>query len=773
MIDYDILEEFGTSNERLKKFFTAEMPSPRRAKKMKPEELKTIERDVEGRKKWEEKIAGWLNEHVAASLKNHTLYAAVDLAWDSMPINKTVIPLMQYATGRIDIARAVASLEKIPEGKTFIKKNARGEAVGIDLPKFTEVNINLLRSVITRRTAAQAVKYNALWPHFKYEARDRTQLGKLLADMTSEQMDIMADQFDYKHFQTQLIRDMFMYGTVTAFPRCPWEREVQIVKASSAKEFKDGKLKKKSKVVKEGVCYVNPHPSRTFFDNAYPASSINQDIGCEYVGFWDVCKYGDIANNPLFFNRKNINFSSDSISLFTAYSQYFCQYYDTVTPPTIQAPADPSASNDRKNNIGQYAVGMDSMSTFFTHLLVKVTPSNERWGTYPHPIWVLLKVGGDSTVVYAAIMPSGPGAYFGYNQNDNRLANISVAHELMPFQDQITNLFSQLLETVKSDLFSVAVLNTDVFPDDDEGRKVKKEFQEALAGKNYYASMQLLSASFDKLRSLGINLTADNIFKVVRTSPNTQITAIFEAINQTLAMADRLQVMSPHEQGQAAKHEISATESNQMATTTDTIYSFISDAVDEGRAAMKRICFESKMSLGSDDVTVSVAKRYPENLLQKAGFTVSNEDEGEHGYRVAVGNKMSLSYDYIFTSRDGGNRPSNSAAATVLVQMIQAIGSLQPALQNAIFSAMGKEKLFEIINTIWRLSDAGVDVQLEVKPGDDDALLVEDDQQVMGIIQSLAQAVHANTEDTAQIRGAVGQLMQAAGMAAPQQKTPT
>jgi hypothetical protein len=767
MIDYDILREYGTTNDRIRKFFTAEMPSPRRAKQMTPAELKEIERDVKGRQQWEAKISNWMNEHVVFSLRNHKLYSAVDLAWDSMPVNNMVVPLMQYATGRIDIATATKALNAIPNGASYLRKNEKGEVVGVDLPKFTEVNLNLIRSVLTRRVAAQSSKYNSLYPHFKYEPRDRTQIGKLKAEATSERMDIMADQFDYKHFQTQLTRDMFMYGHVSAFPRSSWEQEIQIVRASVAKEFDaGGKIKTKSKVVKEGVCWVNPHPSRTFYDTAYPPATINQDIGCEYVGFWDVCKYGDIASNPLYFNRKNINFSADSSSWYAAYSSYFNQYYDKVTPPSIEpVQNDMSAGNDRKNNVGRYMVGMEGVSTFFTHLCVKVNPRNEGWGKYPHNIWVLLKVAGDSTVIYADILPSSPAAYFGHNQNDNRMVSISLAHELMPLQDQLSNLFSQLLETCKADLFSVAVLNTDVFPDTPEGQKVLKDFKDALTGKNYYASMQVLAASFDKLKSLGINVTADNIFKVVRSSPNTAIGSLFESIAKVVAMADKLQVMSPHEQGQAAPHEISATESNQMAGSTDTIYSFISDSLDEGRSAMKRICFESVQACGSDDVTVSVTKRYPSTLLEKAGFRVieSDEGQGEYGYQVIMGNKAHLNHDYIFTNRDGGSRPSNSAAATVLVQMLQAIGSLQPALQNAIFSAMGKEKLFEVLNGIWRLSDAGVDLNLEVKPGDDDALLLEDDQQVMGMIERLAAAVQQNTQDNQQLRGVIAQIMQSAG----------
>ena len=115
-----------------------------------------------------------------------------------------------------------------PNGQTYLRKNDRGEVVGVDMPKFFEVNINLLRSVITRRRAAQVQKYDALWPYFKYEPRDQTQVGKLRADMVSQRMDIMADQYGYRHFNSQAILHMLLYSKCVAFPRAYWEREVQL-----------------------------------------------------------------------------------------------------------------------------------------------------------------------------------------------------------------------------------------------------------------------------------------------------------------------------------------------------------------------------------------------------------------------------------------------------------------------------------------------------------------------------------------------------------------
>jgi hypothetical protein len=218
-------------------------------------------------------------------------------------------------------------------------------------------------------------------------------------------------------------------------------------------------------------------------------------------------------------------------------------------------------------------------------------------------------------------------------------------------------------------------------------------------------------------------------------------------------------VMSPHEQGQAATHEISATESMQISNTTDNVYDFISEAVDEGRAAMKRICFESLIACGDGDVELPVANRYTQSTIEKAGFTIKDADSDDPvAYRTVMGDKVDLVHDYIFTTRDGGDRPAGQQSATVLVQLIQSIGSLQPEMQNAVLSAMGKEKLFELLNEIFRMTDAGVDLKLEVKPGDSDELVLSNDQQVMQALQRLAQSVQQDAQAIAAIKQVVSAL---------------
>lgn len=783
MIDFSILRECGTTNERLREFFTATAAQADK-EGLSEEQKKAILEDVKKCKEFQLMLGSWIQEHVIYSLTNAHLYSAVDMAWDSSPINKRTMPLMLYAQGSIDLDAAKTALKDVPNGDTYLRKNPTGAVVGLDLPKFVEMNVNVVRSVITRRTAAQYQKYD-LWPWFKYEPRSTTQLGRLRGDLTSQRMDIMADAYDYRHFQDQVCRDMLLYPNgAVAFPRASWEREVQWerevpdpdseagYKTEGEGENSKKAIKKKAVVVKEGVSWTLPHRSRVFADNSFSIGSLNTDTGCKYIGFWDVARWKDVRQNPDYFNRDAVTYSQDTAAWFDNYSWFFNQYFDKIKPPVL--PSDSAQQNDRATNVGIYTGAEDETGVFFTHIWVNVRdPRALGWGTYPYPIWVHLKVAGNSTVVYADIMPSSPAAVAQFNCHDNRLMNISVAHELMQYQDQLTNLYSQMLETIKADLFSVAILNEDIFPDTDEGKKVKEEFKATLSGKNYYASMQVLCASFEKLSQvLGREITADMVFKVVRMPPNVALTAIFEAITRVLAMADRLMVMSAHETGQAASHELTATESSQIAGSTDTVYSYISKGLDEFRAAQKRICYESLMACGEREVVLPVANRYPAGLIAKAGFKIVDQDDENEpvGYMTVMGQKHSLGHDYIFTTRDGGNRSSNSQAAQTLVQLLQGIGSLEQNIQRAIIGGMGKSKVYEILNAIFRLADVGVDLKLELKAGEGDSLLVEDDQQVMGAIQQLAQAVKKNSLDQQQQQQLLGSLQSAVAQVSQQPK---
>lgn len=746
MIDFEILKQFGTTNERLREICTAKPPSD-------GEELTETERakrkkDVETREKWEKSIQCRLSEGIQMNLESYQFYAAADLAWDTCFLTKTNVPLLLFAQGKIDVQLCTKALAGLADGDKFLKKDAKGGVIGIDLPRFIDTQVNIVRSYIQRRAAAQSNKYANLWPYYFYDPRGTSEVAKLRSEALSQRVDQMSDDYDYRHHDAQIYRDMLLYPHVVDFVRSSWEKESHIVRAPQAKETADpDKIAVKNEILREGVVFVSPHPSRIGYDTLHPLSSINSDTGCEYLFFWDVCRWRDIDDNPLYYNKDQVGYGSCLWDLYTRSSPYFTQYMTAISPPSKIG--DAVAANTRDNNIGIYSSEQRDSSCFKAEYFVKLIPKAHGIGDYPFPVWIRKVVASDKTIIFAEIMPSKPAAYCGWNECDSRLLNISFAHELMQFQDQMTNLTTQLLLTVQASVAKIVSINTDVITDQKHIDHIRAHFN----GKNWAAEPLVLEYSLSKLDSLGLK-PGVGVIEIVESKNSQDVTRILQAMSQLLQLVEKLTAMSPAEQGQPAPREISATEVNEIAATTSAVYSNISDAIDEFRAAKKRIIYESLIACGEDTVQVPVVGRYSKKTIEKAGFQAVDDEAEEarnpSGARrtTVVGSKLNLIHNHIFTSRDGAERPVNTQAANTLVQLLQFLGAMPMAIQS-----LGKERLYSILNQIFRMSGAGADLLLELEEGEENDFGEDQVAQMQGIIQQLAEAFKQTAAQVQQQEG--------------------
>ena len=783
MIDYDVLKFFKTTNERLKEICTSDAPV---------EESLMTEKIMSDRKileRWKKRAQNRLHEGVMWSVRNFKFWGAVDLGWDSSPINKDLYPLMLYAQNKIDFARLVNELPTDSTGavatlpdqvKDYVKRDG-SKIVGINLPKFVESSVNLIRSFVSRRVAAQTIKYNQLWPYYKYESRNTGLPGKLKADVLSQRVDVMADQYGYRQHEPQVIRDMFLYAHSVDFVRQSWEIDEHVRMKQVSPEFTpSGPVDSNSMepyIVKEGLSWVNPHPSRVFYDAAYPLSTLNTDSGVKYIGFWDVCRYGDIRGNPKFWNRDKVTYGSGLWDAYFTYGLYFNQYMDVVTPPMSAGqtiPANLPGENDRAGTLGIYSQQMENTSAFKAEYFEKFIPLDEGVGTYPFPVWVRFVIAGDNTILYSEIMPSTPAAVATYNENENRRLNLSLAHELMPYQDIVSNLLTAARSMLEVECAKIITINTDVLkgPGEGDGKSTDANLQALrlkLQGKNWASDPTVVEYSMKVCEELKIDVTKVIQFNEPRQGQS--IDTIFKAIVQFIGLVEKLNGMSPAEQGQAAPREISATETAEIASTTKAIENFISDGVDEFRAAKKRIIYESLVACSKGQIQMPVQNRYTNKTVEAAGFKVmENEDENHSDpnikRRTVYGSPKSLLYEYNFTSRDGSDRPVNSQAAMALSQALSQILAVPQ-----VFMAMGKEKLYSLFNEIFRLSGAGFDLNLELKEGEDDSLGQDQIQVLEATIKQIITALQQTSDELAKQQavnmkqeGAIGHLTDLAGV---------
>jgi hypothetical protein len=778
-----ILKKHGTTRERLRQIFERrEMKDPGPdASEQEREEYKRFLADAEVRKAIEAEIQERLEESVSWGVQNYQFYAAVDIAWDTTAVSKVLMPLLMYAQGKIKLDACAQQLSTIPGTESYISKDKDGKPLSINLPKFAETAINVVRSIVTRRHAAQSVKYSNLYPYYKYESRSTGQVGKCKADVMSQQAEVVVDGFGYRHHDSQVMRDGFLYGHSIDFISSAWEvHRTEVIDktaeafntfASAGKEADLNLLPTKSVIYKEGLSWTNPHPTRLIIDDNYPLPAINDDCGPEFIGYWDIVRYSDIADNPLYFNTKAVSYGEKLWSLYSTYNTYFTQYYDRITTPTapLIPGADSSAppngafahtdlanNNDRKANVGIYTSENGNAGTFKAEYFRKLKPSDYGIGTYAYPIWIRFVVAGDSTVVYAEPIYSKPAAALSINENDSRKLNASFAHDVMWAQDMMSNLISQMMVAVQGELLKIIAINKDVVDDADY-----KKIEKILQGREFAASGPIvIPVSLQKM-SVEMDIKLDALFKIGETQQSQSVETIIRAMGQLMNLLERLASMSPAEQGQPAPREISATEVTEMASTTQNVYAFISDAVDEYRSAKKRILYETMIGAMRGKVQVPVLGRYSRGTIEKAGFKAAagGVDEVALTDRPAsvnvVGDSSSLSHDYIFTTRDGSERPVNTQAANTMVQLMQAILQVPEVREK-----LGREKIYEMFNEIFRLSGTGADLNLEVQEGEEGGF-GEDQIAAMGqLLEQLKTALQEIASATQQNAAAISEQEQ-------------
>ena len=421
-------------------------------------------------------------EGIQFSAKNAKLYMSVDVAWDSLPINKSTIPLLQYAQGKISIEQCEDNLEGIGTSDQFCDYDEEGNLKKIDTLRLYEVSVNLIRSYVTRRVAAQVSRFSNLFPYFKFEARSTNIPDKCGADVLSQRVEMMTDQFGYRHMWEQIIRQMFMYGP-QAFPSESWTRKVQWRPTNEL----TGEKELKSFVEKEGVQFYTPHPTRTIWDTSKPLHDVNNDSGPEWIGYWDIIRYGDIKQNANTWNIDEISYTNSLSTIYDTYADFFNYYFSTDTMRFPTTKDQYAFQNERTANTGIYSSEDDDKGMFVSNIYMRVNPLEEGLGDYPHEVWVKFTVASDQTVLHAEYMPSLPAIYGGINENDDRLANISVAHEIMPFQDQLNNIMSKMLHDMKVSMMKIFCIDQDALDDD-----VKEYIRDALSEDSFYAKPKAL-----------------------------------------------------------------------------------------------------------------------------------------------------------------------------------------------------------------------------------------------------------------------------------------
>lgn len=720
MTDPAILKRFGCTPERLREIFTTkncgEAPKDDATDAQKAAYAKQ-EKDHKIRRRFEEEIRSNVLEGVATNARNARPCQAVDMAWDAAPISRETVPLLLWAMGKINAPRLWDVLsEELGEATAatfYTKVPTKDEMLKPTIPRICDVKIDIVRSYITRRLASMDALWANQWPLYRYEPRGTEAVAMLRADALTQRVDIMSDTYNYRHLGTQLRRDMLLYGQSIAFPRGAWDRQISWrFKPTNTGEPGE---EVESYITREGLDFVNPHPSRVAYDLSAPLANINTDTGPKWIFYWDLTRYKSLYDDGAkYFNLDQIWFSENWTQITAMYPEFFGYYFDpcVLAWPDING-TDPTLGNDRNARIGVYATQWRDKGVLVLPYFRKINPKVEGIGDYDAEVWVRLLVAGDNTVIGAEFLSSFPCAYGAINWNDNKVANQSMGMALLSYQDQASNIWSHALQQLRSSLVQLWLLDTDSLD-----QKIVDELDKNANNANWWVDAKVLKYSAKKLADLGIQ-DPTKAFAIVQNKVQGVLQDAFLAMGQLLNTCDRLMILSPNELGQPNPREVAAREVQEIANSVQAITAFNNEGPREQVAALKEMIYESLICHASETVKVPIEGRYTLETIKKAGFTAPDIDDEEQDNQVIpvktriMGSLRNLRYDYYFDSRDGAERPQNAKGAQVVQQLLASLLQIPGLAQS-----MGKKDIYDMANTIIRMSGAPVNFQLQMAEGE-------------------------------------------------------
>jgi hypothetical protein len=332
--------------------------------------------------------------------------------------------------------------------------------------------------------------------------------------------------------------------------------------------------------------------------------------------------------------------------------------------------------------------------------------------------------------------------------------------EVLPFQDQFTNLLTQLLLTTRQNLANVTFIDSDLI-DKPEIDKIEGW------GERWFRGINTIAMSFRRAVQKQQSDPRSAVISHKLPQGNTQ--EIISSMKVVLDTLERVLVMSAQEVGQSASHEQTREEVKNIAMNTSVRVTFTSIGVDVARDSMKRQLYYALMAYGKAEIWVQVPMDEPmdEESLKKLGFTVGGKYDPKTRKQYLKANKTALAYESFASDRDGEDRVNDAQTANAMVQLLDKI----IANQN-LFAAVGAQQCIDILNQICKYMQFPRDFKI-VNTGQTQGMVeqVQDalgqlkqmmDEQVAqmteGIKEALSVVTEKNTEQDEQLQQLTKQM---------------
>jgi hypothetical protein len=714
-------------------------------------------------KKLVEAIRDVIRDGINRNRTDYRLYKAMDWSYDQPFYQVSYTQLRGLMSSQPDDNKVLETVNSwglshlLPDildadGKVCCGANGR-PLKAVNLPVFFQVFVPVCMAYITIRWAKLFNDRN-LNPLYKYEPVQYTKENRFRCEVLTQIVQRMATQFDYKSDLRQTILQTLLYGFCINFPREAWFVEKQLDESGD------------EQIVREGLRFNMPHPSRIYYDLYHRLSSLNSNSGCEYAGYWELCRYKDIHDNELYWNKDAIGFGA--LSWFDI---GVSDFLDHVFPCTLKFPNVNSAGGgvgplDRQHEAAStYGQGDFNAATLLTQHFQRIIPADYGLGDYKYPVWFRFVYASDTAVIWAEPLAFDRLPTYAYDADFNRSRFRSLALEIMPFQDHVGNLLSQWILAVKENLINP------VFYDKD---KIPAEYLKRLQNLGQKMYNGRLFIPYSGTETLRMKVDQREAFYVPPFSHH-QTGEVATLISGVLSMLDRVMQLSPQEIGQAAQHEQTAEETRVISQNTSTRVTFTGSFIDDGDYAKKVAIYDATMAHADDEVTVGISSSLAatdaefKKLLDSVGFTIQDDTtydpENPDAMRSVKGKKSALKLESFASTRDASDRIDNPAIADAMSKIFLAVAN-NPVLIQAI----GPMQLVELLNQIITTTGLPKEFKLKGKQVDLNAGQEEQASQVQGMLKEFAgqiqQLVASKQQETLQIAGQ--QAEQAAQQAAGQ-----
>jgi hypothetical protein len=615
----------------------------------------------------------------------------------------------------------------------------------------------------TKIRAAFLFNERDIWPPYKYEPQHLTLQNKVAAELITQRVTRMYQEMGYRSTDRQSILAMLQYGWCANFPLEPFYKETQ--------PYKDKTGTDQEKVIREGVRFDIPHPTKVFWDEAWPLHSLNSDVGCSYVGYWKIQRYGDIADMDIW-NKDRIEMGQNSWQESSGLKTYLSELYPCALKMPVRSNSEANTAG-REDKAFTYAADHKDDGVGTVVIFEKLNPKKEGLYNYDHWVWHRFIYAGDKTLIAAEPFAYAPGPFYLYDYDANRWRNSSLVGELLPFQDHISNLFSQYLIQVKNNLDNVTFWNKSILTDD-EVKLINNLGQKRFVGRTFIP--------FEPRENLAAGSSIQQAFHSP-SLPSTDVNTTLNAITAGISLMERTLGFSSQEVGASSEYKPSATEVTVRAGAASTRINYTGSFVDDATHAKKQRLYDAIVAYSSDDVFAMVADLSDTDVaqLKEIGFEIEKGPGARAGVKIKP---HLLSLDNFVAQREGHTRSTDSSVAASMINIFQMIFSNQQLVEQ-----VGVKNLMKRFNEIlhwagvpgdWRFDDAKLtgnpeqDAQAATQQaGSMEQMLMQAVPQIMtpvveGIVQRMNQSDEAVAQGLQQVAEGAAQGIQQVQMSTAQ-----